>query len=228
MSLTLARSRPRAYQVTFWDDGIARWDSAEGHRAGAWQAQVPVEWFRRTARLAITLHNPARTRDSDLTVVVDGSDSQIRYGANRGQEPDDVWILASVLDGMAANALWAPLDATGELDLSPWATGIRLALTQVSCAAQALARPEGLVVLAGSRPATATGPTLEDNYKEVRASHEADGTFQLQRDQFRLVRHLFFRTPSAAASVIAGSNTNGRRAWRDQEGRTWADLGFDS
>jgi Domain of unknown function (DUF4357) len=214
--------------VTYWDDGIARWDAAEGHRSGAWQAKIPIEWFRRASGLAAILHNLDRTREPEVIIRVDGSDEQISYGAKGGQEPDSFWILATLLDGIAAQTLWAPLDTTGELDLSSWATSVLMTLAKGSCYAHALARPEGLVVLAGSQAATSTAPALEDNYKSQRADLAADGTFELRHDRFTLIRHLFFGTPSAAASVMAGANTNGRRAWKDSSGRSWADLEFDS
>ena len=59
---------------------------------------------------------------------------------------------------------------------------------------------------------------------EQRAQLEANGVFELRQDRFLLTRHLYFRSPSAAASVISGSNTNGRHAWRDDVGHSWADL----
>jgi Domain of unknown function (DUF4357) len=229
-SITLACTHPCRYQVTYWDDGIARWDAAEGPRVGAWQAKIPVEWFRRASVLVATLHSIGRALvlEPEVTIRVDGFDEQISYGASQGQEPESFWILATLLDGMAAKTLWAPLDTTGELDLSLWATSALMTLAKGSCSAQALARPEGLVVLAGSQPATSTAPALEDNYKSQRAGLAADGTFELRHDRFILVRHLFFSTPSAAASVMAGANTNGRRTWKDSSGRSWADLEFDS
>lgn len=214
--------------MTYWDDGIARWDAAEGRRVGAWQAKIPIEWFRRAAALTATLHGLGRTREPEVIIRVDGSDEQISYGATEGREPESFWILATLLDGMAAKTPWAPFDTSGELDLSVWTTSVLMTLAKGYCFAQALARPEGLVVLAGSQPATSTGSALEDNYKFQRAGFAADGTFELRHDRFTLVRHLFFSTPSAAASVMAGANTNGRRAWKDSSGRSWADLEFES
>ncbi len=214
--------------MTYWDDGIARWDASEGHRVGAWQAKVPIEWFRRAAALAATLHGLGMTREPEVVIRVDDSDDQISYGAKEGREPESFWILATLLDGMTAKTPWAPFDTSGELDLSLWATSVLMTLTRGFCFAQALARPEGLVVLAGSQPATSTASALEDNYRLQRADLVADGTFELRHDRFTLMRHLFFSTPSAAASVMTGANTNGRRAWKDSSGRSWADLELES
>lgn len=226
-SVTLARGGRREYQVTYWDDGVARWDGFGAVRTGAWQASVPPAWFRRVAPLAMSLREGETTHQPDATIVVEGPDGQLTYGVTDGDEADDVFILAAVIEGIAARTPWAPLDTTGHHDLSPWADGVLLRFTQGSCVARALAKPEGLVVLAGSQPSTATTQTLESNYKRQRSEHEASGSFELHGDRFVLGRHLFFSTPSAAASVIAGSNTNGRRAWRDEAGHTWADLGLD-
>ena len=96
-----------------------------------------------------------------------------------------------------------------------------------SCSARGLATTDALVVLAGSAAATSTVPTLEDTYAEQRSGLAADGGFELGSDRFVVTRHLLFQSPSAAASVMAGSNTNGRRAWRDSHGRTWADHALD-
>jgi Domain of unknown function (DUF4357) len=226
-SLTLARGGSRSYQVTFWQDGVARWDSTDTERVGAWQALVPRHWFRRAAPLALVLRSSTGPPRGETTIVVEGDDARLTYCAGDGHEPDSFWILATVLDGMAATTPWSPLDSTGLADFSGWASAVRMTLTQRSCWASALARPEGLVVLTGSRPATSTAPTLEENYMDQRSQLEFDGGFELRADRFVLTRHLFFSSPSAAASVMAGSNTNGRRVWQDVAGRFWADLGLE-
>lgn len=226
-SLTLSRSKPCAYQVTYWDDGIARWDAPEGDRIGAWQAAIPIEWFRRIAPLAKALRTLKTSGEPDVTILVSDPSREVTHSSKNGRESDGLWLLATLLDGMAARTQWAPFDTTGKLDLAPWVSGMRMNFVKGPYAAQALARPEGLVVLAGSQLATSTAATLESPYKNLRSALAVDGSLELQHDCFILTRHLFFRAPSAAASVVAGSNTNGRYAWRDQSGRMWSDLGLD-
>jgi hypothetical protein len=136
-------------------------------------------------------------------------------------------VLATLIDGMASLTNWTPLDVTGEVDLAGWASAIPMTMSGGSCSARALATTAGLVVLAGSAAATSTAPTLEDTYAEQRSRLAADGGLELGSDRFLVTRHLMFQSPSAAASVMAGSNTNGRRAWRDSHGRSWADHGLD-
>ncbi|MFV0458506.1 MAG: DUF4357 domain-containing protein [Actinomycetales bacterium] len=51
-----------------------------------------------------------------------------------------------------------------------------------------------------------------------------DGTFSIHGDHFRITRHLHFASPSAAASVLVGSNTSGPSVWRDSSGHTWSEL----
>lgn len=67
----------------------------------------------------------------------------------------------------------------------------------------------------------------QSSYRELRSQLIDDGTLVLDEDTFRLSRHLLFTSPSAAASVLAGSNTSGRRAWRDAAGRAWSELALD-
>ena len=137
-SLTLARRGRQAYQVTYWDDGVARWDGAETKRLGAWQALIPRDWFRRAAPFAHLLRSPTPARPSETTIVIDGPDGRITYSASDGHESDSFWIFAAILDGMATTTLWAPLDTVGTRDLSGWASSARMTLTQRSCSAAAL------------------------------------------------------------------------------------------
>ncbi|MGH9023427.1 MAG: DUF4357 domain-containing protein [Acidimicrobiia bacterium] len=229
--MTLVRTVPRSYQVTYWADGIARWDGLTGERLGAWQARVSPAWTVAAGRLLGGLDgftggvtNPGR---AEVTVALDFDGRQSALSAQVGGEPEHLWVIATLIDGMASLTDWTPLDVTGEADLAAWASAIPMTMCVGSCSARGLAAIGGLVVLAGSAAATSTAPTLEDNYVEQRSRLAADGGFELGTDRFVVTRHLLFQSPSAAASVMAGSNTNGRRAWRDSHGRTWAHNALD-
>ncbi|MGI8808925.1 MAG: DUF4357 domain-containing protein [Acidimicrobiales bacterium] len=228
-SVTLVRTVPRSYQVTYWADGIARWDGLTGERLGAWQARVNPAWTATAGRLLDGFGEGVQNQGrAEVTVSLDLDGHQSALSAQVGGEPEPLWVLATLIDGMASLTDWTPLDVTGEVDLAAWVSAIPMTMSVGSCSARGLATIGGLVVLAGSAAATSTAPTLEDNYVEQRTRLAADGGFELGTDRFVVTRHLLFQSPSAAASVMAGSNTNGRRAWRDSHGRTWADHALDS
>ena len=226
-SLTLARSRPTDYQVTLWPDGVARWDGRTGNRLGAWQATISADWRKPMEDLLRGFGQAsANADDIDVVVVTETDDGRLSESAAMGQESQKLWLLATIIDGIASSANWAPMDIRDEVDLGPWIGAVPMVFIQGPCFANALANDLGLVVLAGSVASTSTAPTLEQNYANRRSELAADGSLELVADRFVLTRHLAFASPSAAASVFAGSNTNGRRAWRDSHGRTWADHQF--
>ena len=51
-----------------------------------------------------------------------------------------------------------------------------------------------------------------------------EGILVEEGDHIRLVRSYLFDSPSAAASVLAGGNKNGRTEWRDADSRTLKEL----
>ena len=65
-----------------------------------------------------------------------------------------------------------------------------------------------------------------EGYKELREQLEADGKLVPSRDPdfLEFVEDVPFQSPSAAASVVAGANRNGRAVWRvEGSGETYAD-----
>lgn len=222
-SITLARSGPISFQLTLWPDGVARWDGHSGLRPGAWQALIdPVAFARLESVADGLLASPCV--DPDLSVVIESGGLRSVFEANSGEETGQLWMIATLLQGIAFTASWAPLDVSGQMDFLPWMNGIELTFSQGRCRASALGLPEGLIVLAGSWAATATAPTLEPNYAQQRSNLVEDGTLAYSEDHLRLQRHLWFMSPSAAASVMAGSNTNGRKAWQNDRGSRWSEL----
>jgi len=224
LSVTLSRRGALSYQLTVWSDGVARRDAAGGPLCGAWQGRVEARGFVHVAALVERLAC-ADVEGGDVTIVIEGDTGHRSVSSTVGRESDDFWHVATLLDGVSANTTWAPLDVTGAKDLNPWAGGTSVTLSQGSCLARGLATEDGLVVLAGSIVSPSTAPTLEPNYKRERTQLlEAGDLIIGENDRCVLGRHLWFGSPSAAASVVAGSNTNGRKAWRDQVGRPWSEV----
>lgn len=227
-SLTLARHGYHDYQVTLWSDGVVRFDGRTGARQGAWESAVDPAWFDRVAALARDVEPGSVTStDTIVTLVIETRGERYAFEAGDKHEPTSFWLAATLIDGLAARVHWAPLDVTGAEDFAKWAAGVPLWMSAGKVVASGLAANGSIVVLAGGRASTATSPSLEDNYKETRTSLIDEGALSLDGDHFRVTRHILFASPSAAASVLAGSNTSGRRAWRNSAGHAWSELDLD-
>jgi hypothetical protein len=227
-AMTLARSAPVRYQVTYWSDGVARFDGQSGHRQGAWEAQVDAAWFRRVRKFATNLESGyVRDGEASTTVIVDADGTRLTFEAPEGAEPADLWTLSTLIDGVCQRTRWAPLDPSGEEDFAPFSAGVPVWMSMGQAVATGYGLPGAILVLGGAQASTSTSPSLEGLYQERRAQLIDDGSLVLEADAFHLTRHLVFTSPSAAASVLLGSNTSGRRAWRDGSGRAWSELGLD-
>lgn len=227
-SVTLARHGHHDYQLTLWQDGVARYDGHSGPRQGAWEAAVPPNWFQRLAKLARRIE-PGRVMpgDSPVSLVVETTSNRFLFVAADSDLPDEFWLIGTLLDGISQRVHWTPLDTTGEHDFAKWALGTPLWMGVGNATASAFGRSGSLVVLAGGYASPTTSSSLEPNYQTARSALINDGSFVLETDHFRLARHLHFASPSAAASVLVGSNTSGRRAWRNSVGRAWSELDLD-
>jgi len=228
-AITMARTVPVRVQVTYWKDGVARFDGKSGPRQGPWEAQVDRDWFTRAAKLARNIE-PGWRGEADealVTLVLDTDDSRLSYDASAYEEPAEFWILSTFVDGMVQRTRWSPLDISGAADFSPFTAGTPIWLNIGDAAAGGLAREGEVLVLAGARVSTATHPSLQEAYQDIRGTLIDSGDLILEEEHFRLGRHLLFQSPSAAASVLVGSNTSGRRAWKGATGRAWSELDLD-
>ncbi|MBA3631066.1 MAG: DUF4357 domain-containing protein [Actinobacteria bacterium] len=63
---------------------------------------------------------------------------------------------------------------------------------------------------------------MSPGYAEMRAALRADGILIDGGDgSARFARDHAFRSPSAAATMVAGSNRNGPKVWRDDQVSPW-------
>ncbi len=225
VSLTVHHLSDPRHKLTYWRDGTMRLDVNSGEGMGAWHlAAEPMGTSLIGALDGLTAAQAdGEVPTTSLMLTVETSTGLVhldaRYGAARQ--------IALVLEGLVSVNERSPLDITGEMDWTKWSRASLLVLTKTNLLARARARPQGLVVLAGSVASPTTNKSLEDTYQSIRSALIEDGALQLENDGFRLTRHLFFQSPSAAASVITGTNTNGRLQWRDEFGRKWADLDLE-
>lgn len=228
-SITLARTVPADYRVTYWNDGVARFDGLTGARQGAWTAASDVSWFTRCAKLARIVEPGVKGPTDDVaTLVVETADERFVYEASYANEPGPFWTLSTIIDGMVQRTRWVPIDVLAEQDFSTWAQGIPVWWSVGPVAAAGLATATGVLVIAGSCASSATADALHQSYKDQRSALLEDGGLVQDGDRLRLFRHVAFSAPSAAASVLLGSNTNGRRVWRDRNGLSWAELDLEN
>lgn len=105
-------------------------------------------------------------------------------------------------------------DVKKELELNLYIKGV---------VATAIQTDEGIVVLPGSQVIEKESKNY--GYKTLRDELILDNI--IQRDQkgslFFAKKHLF-SSPSSAAAVIAGYSINGRKMWKDQNGRSLNDI----
>jgi hypothetical protein len=96
---------------------------------------------------------------------------------------------------------------------------IELNLNIKNIEAKAVQTDEGIVVLAGSQ--VSDKQTKNYGYKTLRDELIQDGTIhKSQYGELVFAKKHLFASPSAAAAVIVGYSINGRRTWKDKNGRT--------
>lgn len=118
-----------------------------------------------------------------------------------------------------------PSPAVPHLDPEP--EPITFYLTGAKCDASAYSLPEGLLVHAGSKGRMHTVPSMHDHLLRRRQRLMEEGTVIENGDQFIFQKDFLFNSPSTAAGVLRGRSANGRIEWRDDSGRTLADVEAD-
>ena len=80
---------------------------------------------------------------------------------------------------------------------------------------------EGFVVLEDSRGPKAVRASLSEGQHRLRQQLIETGGIVIEGETIRFSKDILFKSPSAAAAVVAGSSWNGRnQAWRDAHGTT--------
>lgn len=79
---------------------------------------------------------------------------------------------------------------------------------------------DGFVVFAGSKGRTAQVPSIDEYALALRASLQAEGVLRPEGDHLVLTRDCLFASPSTAAMVLLGRNSNGRTEWKTEDGLT--------
>ncbi|MDB4403189.1 GIY-YIG nuclease family protein [bacterium] len=79
---------------------------------------------------------------------------------------------------------------------------------------------DGFVVKAGSLASRDTRPSCNPGRRRLRETLVEEGVLEVEPDGLRFTVDFQFSAPSAAATIVAGGNTNGRTAWKDSSGIT--------
>ena len=103
-------------------------------------------------------------------------------------------------------------------------TDIYLTLDYRKLTASALLTDEGIVVLKGSEALDQIKETLTPGYKKIKRDLIDSGKLAKNGDKFILQVDYLFNSPSAAAGILIGQASNGRTLWKNDQGRTIAEI----
>ncbi len=84
--------------------------------------------------------------------------------------------------------------------------------------------PQGFLVKKGSSAVSADTPSLLISSKELKKHLREQGVLLPVEDRLVFQQDYVFRASSPAAEIILGRSENGRRVWKDETGKTLADL----
>ncbi|KTR04588.1 GIY-YIG nuclease family protein [Curtobacterium luteum] len=119
----------------------------------------------------------------------------------------------SIADSDADDHPGQPGDATGELFLNDRAcTGIGNQLS------------DGFTVRTGSIGRMQLQASAPGRLADLRSRLLSAGDIEAHDDKFTVLRDLAFPSPSAAAQFLTGTSVNGRKLWRDRQGRSINEL----
>jgi len=100
----------------------------------------------------------------------------------------------------------------------------RLVLNVGGLTARGLLTDEGIVVLAGSEASKVVTESLSPGYRKLRDRLISWGVLVQEHSCLRFTKDHLFPNPSPAAAIVAGYSINGRKFWKDEQGRSIAIL----
>lgn len=90
--------------------------------------------------------------------------------------------------------------------------------------AEAYLTGQGFIVRKGSQALATDTPSLLSSSKKLRAHLLETGVLATSGNLLVFTQDYTFKAPSPAAEVVLGRSENGRRIWKDKDGRTLAEL----
>lgn len=115
-----------------------------------------------------------------------------------------------------------------ELPTTQGSTQRMLFITAKGLKARGYESSDGFVVKAGSEVAAKSVPSCVRFVTDMREKLRALGILQKSGDKLVLSRDYVFNSPSTAAGVVLGMTSNGRRFWKDAEGKSLKELEEES
>lgn len=128
---------------------------------------------------------------------------------------DDVRVLMPILGIRAFEPPGASQRSSGETDVY---------LTGRGSDAIGYESSEGFVVKEGSQGPGTEVPSMGESAKTRRYQLIEAGLLVREGDRVRFTKDVAFGSPSTAATMIMGRNTNGRLQWKTRDGRTLKEL----
>jgi hypothetical protein len=100
----------------------------------------------------------------------------------------------------------------------------KLVLNVGGLMAEGLLTDEGIVVVAGSQASKVVGDSLSSGYRKLRNKMIRQGVLAEEQTCLRFAKDYLFPSPSPAAAIVAGYAINGRKYWKDTQGKSIATL----
>ena len=116
------------------------------------------------------------------------------------------------------------LDSNQDIDNSMQTKALELYLSISGLKAKAIQTNEGIVVLKDSEAAKENMSSLGFAYREIRERLIQNLQLKLRNDKYIFQEDILFDSPSAAAASILGYATNGRKNWKDQNGKSLKEI----
>ena len=82
----------------------------------------------------------------------------------------------------------------------------------------------GFVVREGSIAVQGVGGSIPPSLLELRRDLSDNGTLVVGEGVLRFAQDYKFSSPSTAATIVTGRSANGRREWKDANGRSLGDI----
>lgn len=226
-----------SWQLSLWPDGVGRIVGRSGEFSGKWAGQLPLRRVLHVFSVVSTLNEPYLATGQSLgknslrtLITFAGEDSPpLAVDTDLDEAGAVLWTLRQMISGLIKEGQWYPEKGYGLRSGAAFVNAARFRLSTKNADATALINGDGVVVLAGSRASTVTMTSLSDTLKTLRERMvEWELWETLNDDQYVISAHMFFPTPSQAASALCGSLTNGLDAWTDPDGTSIRTLGSPS
>lgn len=145
---------------------------------------------------------------------------------SEADKADAEWFLQEMLVIFPLLGIDAFEEASSQVRADTGMTGASRTLYLNERGAQATGREvgDGFVVFSGSRARATETNSIHDFLSDLRRQLQQRGVLIQDDDALIFTQDFRFSSPSTAAGVLVGGTANGRRAWKDEHGRSLKQL----